>query len=88
MKDEKTLQVTNNDFLIYKDANNNVKVEVMLINKDLWLTQNLIAELFGVSVKTISEHIINIFKSGELEEKAIPEKQELQFPINQLKSIT
>ena len=43
------LQITNHDFLIYKDDNNDVRVNVLLINNDIWLTQNLIAELFGVS---------------------------------------
>ncbi len=62
------LQVTNHDFIIYKDANGNVNVNVLLINHDLWLTQNLIAELFGVSRSTITDHINNIFKEGELNE--------------------
>ena len=64
MKNE--LQITNHDFLIYKDDNNDVKVSVLLINNDIWLTQNLIAELFGVSRSTITEHINNILNSGEL----------------------
>ena len=38
---EKCLQITNHDFLIYRDSNNDVKVSVMLINNDIWLTQNL-----------------------------------------------
>ena len=38
----------------------------MLINHDIWLTQDLIAELFGVSRSTITEHIHNILNSGEL----------------------
>ena len=45
------LQVTTHDFLIYRDSNNDVKVSVMLINNDIWLTQNLIAELFGCGKK-------------------------------------
>ena len=40
----------------------------MLINNDMWLTQNLIAELFGVGKSTITEHINNILNSGELDE--------------------
>lgn len=64
----KDLQITNNDFLIYRDANNDVKVSVMLVNDDIWLTQNLIAELFGVGRSTITEHINNILNSGELSE--------------------
>ena len=65
---EKGLQITNHDFLIYRDSNNDVKVSVMLINNDIWLTQNLIAELFGVRRSTITEHINNILNSGELTE--------------------
>ncbi len=67
MKNE--LQITNHDFLIYKDDNNDVRVSVLLINNDIWLTQNLIAELFGVSRSTITEHINNILNSGELSEE-------------------
>lgn len=63
------LQITTHDFLIYKDGNNNVKVSVMLINSDLWLTQDLIAELFGTARSTITEHINNILKEGELKEE-------------------
>lgn len=63
------LQLTTHDFLIYKDSNDNVKVNVMLINNDIWLTQNLIAELFGVGRSTITEHINNILNGGELDEK-------------------
>lgn len=69
MKEEK-IQITSHDFLIYQDNNGDIKVNVMLINNDLWLTQNLIAELFGVGRSTITEHIGNIFKSGELDEKS------------------
>lgn len=63
------LQVTTHDFLIYKDEDNDVKVNVLLVNKDIWLTQNLIAELFGVARSTITEHINNILNSGELKEE-------------------
>lgn len=62
------LQITTHDFLIYRDDNNDIKVNVLLINNDIWLTQNLIAELFGVGRSTITEHINNILNSGELQE--------------------
>ena len=58
------------EFLIYSDENGDVKVNVMLINNDLWLTQELIAELFGKARNTISVHIGNIFEEGELDEKS------------------
>ena len=67
--EEKSLQVTNHDFLIYNDGNNDVKVSVMLINNDLWLTQDLIAELFGTARSTVTEHINNILNDGELLEE-------------------
>lgn len=60
------LQVTNHDFLIYRDGNDDVKISVMLINNDLWLTQDLIAQLFGTARSTVTEHINNILKDGEL----------------------
>ena len=63
------IQVTTHDFLIYRDADNDVKVNVLLINNDIWLTQDLIAELFGVARSTITDHINNILKSGELQEE-------------------
>ena len=66
---ERTLQVTNHDFLIYKDGNDDVKVSVMLINNDLWLTQDLIAELFGATRSTITYHITNILNDKELLEE-------------------
>ena len=65
--DNKILQITNHDFLIYRDSNNDVKVSAMLINNDIWLTQNLIVELFRVGRSTITEHINNILNSGELD---------------------
>ena len=69
MNKNNSIQVTNHDFIIYKDGSDDVKVSVLLINNDLWLTQDLIASLFGVSRSTITEHISNIFNSGELDEK-------------------
>ena len=65
--DEKSLQITNHDFLIYRDSNNDVKVNAMLINNYIWLTQDLIAELFGIGRCTITEHINNLLNSGELD---------------------
>ena len=66
---KKNLQVTTHDFLIYRDDDNDIKVNVLLINKDIWLTQDLIAELFGVARSTITDHINNILKSGELKKE-------------------
>ena len=61
----------NKEFLMYTDENGDVKVRVMLINDDLWLTQDLISQLFDKSRSTISEHIKNIFAEGELFQKTV-----------------
>lgn len=74
---EDKLQVTNHDFLIYNDGNNDIKVRVMLINNDLWLTQNLIAELFDVDRSVITKHINKILNDGELEEKGNVQKMHI-----------
>lgn len=62
--------IVKKEFLMYTDENEDVKVEVMLIHDDLWLTQELIADLFGKARTTITGHIKNIFEEGELDEKS------------------
>ena len=74
---EENLQIINKDFLIYKNGDNDVKVSVMLINNDLWLTQNLIAELFNVDRSVISRHISKILVDGELQEKSNVQKMHI-----------
>lgn len=66
--------IVKRNFLIYSDENGDVKVNVMLINNDLWLTQELIAELFGKDRTVITKHINNIFAENELEEKSNVQK--------------
>jgi hypothetical protein len=64
IKDELT------EFLLYTSPNGEVKVEVLLNNETLWLTQKRIAELFGVGVPAISKHLDNIYNEGELNREA------------------
>jgi hypothetical protein len=59
------------DFLLYTAPSGGVKVEVVLSNETLWLTQQRMAELFGVQQPAISKHLKNIFESGELEEEVV-----------------
>lgn len=54
------------NFLIYNTSDNEVKVDVYLEDETVWLTQKAMAELFGVVKSTVSEHLSNIFESGEL----------------------
>src|SRR3989338_11316050 len=57
-------------FLLYTDANGKVKVEILLHNENIWLTQTKIAELFGVDRSVATKHLQNIFESGELKKEA------------------
>ncbi|MFN7835793.1 MAG: virulence RhuM family protein [Burkholderiaceae bacterium] len=59
------------EFLLYTAPNGAIKVEVLLSNESIWLTQKRMAELFGVGVAAISKHLKNIFDSGELAEDMV-----------------
>lgn len=54
------------DFFLYTAPDGQVKVECILHDETIWLTQKRIAELFGVGVPAISKHLDNIFADGEL----------------------
>lgn len=69
-KQQLTLRDQNTEFLLYTTPNGAIKVEVLLSNETLWLTQKRMAELFGVGVAAISKHLENIYASGELQRAA------------------
>ena len=58
------------DILIYQNTEGNIKVDVRLEEETVWLTQDQMTQLFGKGRSTITEHIGNIFKEGELDEIA------------------
>jgi hypothetical protein len=65
-----TLRDQTTEFLLYTTPNGAIKVEVVLANETIWLTQKRMAELFGVGVAAISKHLENIYASGELQREA------------------
>ena len=58
------------EFLLYTAPDGAVKIEIFFQNESVWLTQQKIADLFGVSKSTVSEHMKNVFESAELEREA------------------
>lgn len=64
------------EILFYRDGANEVKIEVLLQNENLWLTYARIAELFGVQKAAVSKHLKNIFEDGELIEEVVISKME------------
>lgn len=59
------------ELLLYTTPNGNVKVEIWLQNETIWLTQQKIADLFGVQRPAITKHLKNIFETGELKEELV-----------------
>ena len=59
------------EFLLYTTPNGKVKVEIFLRDEYIWLTQERIAQLFGVQRPAITKHLKNIFDSGELNESSV-----------------
>ena len=71
---QNNLKPINSQIVFYTTPNGNVKLEVFIQDETLWLTQKMMSELFGVDIRTINEHLQNIFKSEELNEKAVIRK--------------
>ena len=59
------------EFLIFTAQHSNQSLRVRYEAGEIWLTQKIMAELFAVDVRTISEHLGNIFKTEELSEDAV-----------------
>ncbi len=66
-----------NEIILFENQRSEVRGKSK--EETVWLTQAQMAELFDVKQSTLSEHINNIFKEGELEEKLLSE-----FPIKVL----
>jgi hypothetical protein len=59
------------EILLYKTPNGAVKVEMYLQNETIWLSQQKIADLFGVQRPAVTKHLKNIFLAGELVEDSV-----------------
>ncbi|PIX68230.1 cell filamentation protein Fic [Candidatus Shapirobacteria bacterium CG_4_9_14_3_um_filter_36_12] len=62
------------EIIIYKGADGEPGIEVRMENETVWLSQNQMAKLFDKDRKTITEHIQNVFKEGELKENSVCRK--------------
>lgn len=57
-------------FIIYQTENGETRLDVRFQDETVWLTQSLMSELFQTSASNIGMHLANIYKDGELDEKA------------------
>ena len=64
------------EILFYKTDNGEVRVEILLYQENLWLTQAKMAALFDVQKSAISKHLKNILAPVELQDEAVVAKME------------
>ncbi len=70
MNGKKLIRNSTAEFLIFTGQAGEQSIEARYEDETLWLSQKLMAELFGVDVRTVSEHLKNIFASQELTPEA------------------
>jgi len=68
--------MNHSEIILYKTEDGNVKIDTIFQNETIWLTQNSMAELFGVNTPAISKHLKNIYEEGELQKEATVSKME------------
>ena len=56
------------NFILYTTPSGDVKLNVTIQDETLWLTQKMMAELFGVNIPAISKHLENIYSEWELDQ--------------------
>lgn len=64
-------EIKKSQIAIYQVLGDEQKIRVRIEDENVWLTQKLIAELFGVNIPTVNEHLKNIFESNELDENSV-----------------
>lgn len=60
--------------ILYTTPNGDVRLDVLLQNESVWLTQRAIAELFGVDRSVVTKHLRNIYETNELEKDSTSAK--------------
>ena len=75
-KNNDKLQIKNStaEFLIFTSQTGANSIEVMVVDENVWLTQDMIATLYEKGRSTITEHLKNIFSDGELDGNSVCRK--------------
>lgn len=68
---DKHIRNSTAEFLIFTSQSGEESIEVKVFDESVWLTQNMIAQLFDVQRPAITKHLKNIFESHELEEDSV-----------------
>ena len=75
-KENNKLQIRNStaEFLIFTAQSGENSIDVMVVDENVWLTQEMISTLYEKGRSTITEHLKNIFSDGELDENSVCRK--------------
>ena len=71
MPKNNTKKPDQSQIILYTTPDGDIKIDTILEDETIWLTQSTMAELFDVKIPAISKHLKNIFESGELDEKVV-----------------
>lgn len=70
-------EVSSGEIILFQTQDGRTKIQVRFEDNNVWLTQKMMAELYQISVKTVNEHLINIFESNELKENSVIRKRRI-----------
>ena len=71
------------EMILYQTADGRTRIECRFEDETIWLPQRMIAELFQKNVRTINEHLVNIYEEGEIEQGATIRKFRIVQPEGQ-----
>ena len=63
--------VADDSQIVLYQSDDSIRLEVKLDQDTVWLTQQQIADIFGTKRPVITKHLVNIFKSGELDQNSV-----------------
>ena len=63
-----------NNMIIYVSKDGNIKVDINIQNEDIWMSQDVMANLYDTTKNNISMHLKNIFDEGELQKDSVVKK--------------
>jgi hypothetical protein len=72
--DSQNSNIETSPFLFYASSDGSIRVQVLVEDETVWASQKGMSDIFDVDVRTISEHLKNIFKTNELEELSVIRK--------------
>lgn len=87
MSDKDLTQPPAGEFIMFASGDGRVRVECRFESDTIWLSRAAMAELYDKDVRTINEHLINIFSEGELVQNStirkfriVRQKENVRFP--------